>query len=111
MDALKRIEKTIWESAFEEKKEKPRLKFNPVLLLIVLRTTGPRGIYQGFFVPGEGKIHDFVLSSKERVGGIQKFVKLLTATTGMQQDVNVNVSTRNTLLQKTCEALKGQQWE
>ena len=29
------------ESAFEQKKEKLRLKFNPELALIVLRTTGP----------------------------------------------------------------------
>ena len=41
LDALKRIEKIIRESAFEQKKEKPRLKFNPGLALIVLRTTGP----------------------------------------------------------------------
>ena len=92
------------ESAFEQKKEKLWLKFNPGLALIVLRTTGPRRIYQRFFVPGEGKIHDFVSSSKERVGEIQNL-----ATTGMQRDVNV--STRNMLSQKTCEALKGQHWE
>ena len=104
MVALKRIDKIIQESAIEQKKEKPRLKFNPGLALIVLRTTGPRGIYQGFFVLGEGTIHDFVLSSKERVGEIQNL-----ATTGMQHDVNV--STRNMLSQKTCKALKGQQWE
>ena len=89
------------ESAFEQKKEKLWLKFNPGLALIVLRTTRPRRIYQRFFVPGEGKIHDFVSSSKERVGEIQNL-----ATTGMQRDVNV--STRNMLSQKTCEALKGQ---
>ena len=41
LDTLKRIEKIIRESAFEQKKEKPRLKFNPGLALIVLRTTGP----------------------------------------------------------------------
>ena len=42
MDALKRIEKIIRENAFEQKKKKPRLKFNPGLALIGLRTTGPR---------------------------------------------------------------------
>ena len=39
LDTLKRIEKIIRESAFEQKKGKPRLKFNPGLALIVLRTT------------------------------------------------------------------------
>ena len=29
LDALKRIEKIIRENAFEQKKKKPRLKFNP----------------------------------------------------------------------------------
>ena len=38
----KKIEKIIRENAFEEKKKKPRLKFNPELALIDLRTTGPR---------------------------------------------------------------------
>ena len=42
MDALKRIEKIIQENAFEQKEKKPRLKFNPGLALIGLRTTGPR---------------------------------------------------------------------
>ena len=37
----KKIEKIIRESAFEVKKKKPRLKFNPGLALIDLRTTGP----------------------------------------------------------------------
>ena len=41
MDALKRIEKIIQENAFEQKEKKPRLKFNPGLALIGLRTTGP----------------------------------------------------------------------
>ena len=41
MDAVKRIEKIIRENAFEQKKKKPRLKFNPGLALIGLRTTGP----------------------------------------------------------------------
>ena len=36
----KRIEKIIRESAFDEKKKKPGLKFNPRLALTGLRTTG-----------------------------------------------------------------------
>ena len=36
------IEKIIRENAFGQKKKKPRLKFNPGLALIDLRTTGPR---------------------------------------------------------------------
>ena len=42
MVALKRIQKIIRENAFELKKEKSGLKFNPGLALIGLRTTGPR---------------------------------------------------------------------
>ena len=41
MDALNRREKIIWENAFEQKKKKPGLKFNPGLALIGLRATGP----------------------------------------------------------------------
>ena len=39
---LKRIEKIVGENAFDEKKKRPRLKFNPGLALISLQTTGPR---------------------------------------------------------------------
>ena len=42
LDALKRVEKFIWENAFEQKTKNPRLKFNPELRLIGLRTTGSR---------------------------------------------------------------------
>ena len=35
------MEKIILENAFEQKKKKPRLKFNPGLTLIVLWTTEP----------------------------------------------------------------------
>ena len=41
MDTLKRIEKIIRESAFDKKKTKPGLKFNPGLALTGVRTTGP----------------------------------------------------------------------
>ena len=41
---MKRIEKIIRENAFEQKKKKPGLKFNPGLLLIGLRTTGPSSL-------------------------------------------------------------------
>jgi len=41
LDALKRIERIIGENAFEQKKKKPGIKFNPRLALIGLRTTGP----------------------------------------------------------------------
>ena len=37
----KKIEKIIWESAFDKKKKKHRLKFNPGLVLTSIRTTGP----------------------------------------------------------------------
>ena len=40
-DAPKRIEKIIWKNAFEQKKKKPRLKFNHWSALIGLRITGP----------------------------------------------------------------------
>ena len=46
MDALKRIEKIVGENAFEQKKKKPRLKFNPGLALIGLRITWPRTFTQ-----------------------------------------------------------------
>ena len=36
----KKIEKIIRESAFDKKKKKPRLKFNPGLALTRVRTTG-----------------------------------------------------------------------
>ena len=39
----KKIEKIIRESAFDKKKKKPGLKFNPGLVLTGFRTTGPRG--------------------------------------------------------------------
>ena len=42
-DALKRREKVIQENAFEQKKKKNRLQFNPGLALSGLRTTGPEG--------------------------------------------------------------------
>ena len=41
LDALKTIEKNIQGNAFEQKKKKPGLKFNPGLALICLQTTGP----------------------------------------------------------------------
>ena len=40
----KRMEKIIRESAFDEKKKKPRLKFNPRLASTGLRTTGARSL-------------------------------------------------------------------
>ena len=36
-----RIEKIVWENAFDEKKKRPRLKVNPGLVLIGLWATGP----------------------------------------------------------------------
>jgi len=44
LDAVKRKEKIIRENAFEQKKKKPGLKFNPGLALIGLRTTGPPSV-------------------------------------------------------------------
>ena len=40
----KKIDKIIRESAFEKKKKKPGLKFNPGLGLTGIRTTGPRSL-------------------------------------------------------------------
>jgi len=40
LDTLKRIEKIIGESAFDKKKKKPEVKFNPGLALTSVRTTG-----------------------------------------------------------------------
>ena len=37
----KKIEKITQENAFDKKKKKPRLKFNPGLALTGVRTTGP----------------------------------------------------------------------
>jgi len=39
-----KIEKIIRENAFEEKKKKPGIKFNPRLVLISVQTTGPSTI-------------------------------------------------------------------
>ena len=41
----KKIEKIIRESAFDKKKKKPGLTFNPGLALIRVRTTGPRAVF------------------------------------------------------------------
>ena len=41
MDTLKRIEKIIRESAFDNKKKEAGLKFNPGLVLTGVRITGP----------------------------------------------------------------------
>ena len=45
MAILKRIEKIVQENPFDEKKKRPGLKFNPGLVLIGLRTTGPYSMY------------------------------------------------------------------
>ena len=45
---LKRIEKIIRENAFEQKTKNPRLKFNPGLAVIGLRTTGPWTVNSNF---------------------------------------------------------------
>ena len=47
MDNLKRIEKIILESAFDKKKKKPGLKFDPGLALTGVRTTGPIAFPEG----------------------------------------------------------------
>lgn len=49
LNALKRIEKIIPENAFEQKKKKPGLKFNPGLVRIGLRTTGPWNLKENYF--------------------------------------------------------------
>ena len=55
MATLKRIEKIVRENAFDEKKKRPGLKFNPGLEPIGLRTTGPSyPKYQNFPVKALG---------------------------------------------------------
>ena len=50
-DALKRIEKIIpLKNAFEQRKKKPGLKFNPGLALIPLRTTGSLSLFRLTFL-------------------------------------------------------------
>ena len=49
MDALKSKKRIIQEIAFKQKREEPRLKFNPGLMLIGLQTTGP---WAGLFEAG-----------------------------------------------------------
>ena len=44
MATQKRLEKIVRENAFDEKKQRPGLKFNPGLALIGLRTTGPLAV-------------------------------------------------------------------
>ena len=60
MVTLKRIEKIVRENAFDEKKKRPGLKFNPGLTLIGLQTTGPRCSCVGVILDGleEGKGKD-----------------------------------------------------
>ena len=48
MDTLKRIQKIIRESAFDNRKKKTALTFNPGLVLTGVRTTGPR-VPEGLF--------------------------------------------------------------
>ena len=42
LNTQKILQKIFWDSAFDKKKKKPRLKFNPGLALTDVRTTGPR---------------------------------------------------------------------
>ena len=42
----KKVEKIVRENAFDDEKKRPRLKFNPGLALMGLRTTGPRSLYK-----------------------------------------------------------------
>ena len=44
------MEQTILESAFDKKKKKPGLKFNPGLELTGVRTTGPRALTWDFTI-------------------------------------------------------------
>ena len=40
----KKLKKIISDIAFDKKKKKPRLKFNPRLALTAVQTTAPRGL-------------------------------------------------------------------
>ena len=61
----KKIEKIIRESAFDKKKKKPRLKFNPGLALIRVRRTGPRGL-----------MHDMIRKAEHRIIFILKPINI-----------------------------------
>ena len=74
MDALKRIEKINREDDVKQKKLKTGLEFNPGLVLISLRTTGPcslrhgshkSGNVQGMkkILQGQGKVREFYFES------------------------------------------------
>ena len=47
---LQKLGEIIRENAFKQKKKNPRLKFNPGLVLIDPRTTGPSNLQTIFFV-------------------------------------------------------------
>ena len=63
----KRIEKIIRENAFDEKKKKPVLKFNPRLALTGLRTTGA-WIFTSVSVPDSTTRFYLFTSAKVRMG-------------------------------------------
>ena len=58
MHTLKKIQKIIRESAFDNKKKKARLKFNPGLVLTGVRTTGPSTIPFNPGLPGGPSLPD-----------------------------------------------------
>ena len=58
----KKIEKIIRESAFDKKKKKPGLKFNPGLALTSVRTTG----LKRFFLPTNGGRNECVANEPQR---------------------------------------------
>ena len=83
MVTLKRIEKIVQENAFDEKKKRPGLKFNPGMALIGLQTTGPWRIkqYIGNCLKEKGsvipitKILIICYSTMGLVGSIQPLAK------------------------------------
>ena len=63
------MEKFIQENSFKQKREKARLKFNPGLTLIGLRTTGPRFLF--LFIKGtllDNFLYFFSISNHQMVG-------------------------------------------
>ena len=63
------MEKLIQENSFKQKREKARLKFNPGLTLIDLRTTGPRFLF--LFIKStllDNFLYFFSISNHQMVG-------------------------------------------
>ena len=88
----KRIEKIIRESAFDEKKKNPALKFNPRLALTCLRTTGARSFVRlsGFIIWGS------LLSASFIYSGLKLIHRDGNALQKQLEDIEIGQSTSRT---------------